>query len=82
MDFSLHTHQSWQTKTFHSYDNKESVTAKAQYVVDNELRGALTWLVENDLPADHPESLLGIVGDILNLYCALDINKACAKNLL
>ena len=38
-------------KTFHSYDSPMSAATKAQYAVDNELRGVLTWLIENDLPA-------------------------------
>ena len=53
-------------KTFHSYDSPMSAATKAQYAVDNELRGVLTWLIENDLPADDQCSLISTVDQILS----------------
>jgi chitinase len=51
---------------FYSYDNVASLTDKAHYIVNNDLRGALTWLIENDLPVSDERSLIKVIADIMH----------------
>ncbi|HTV80008.1 MAG TPA: glycoside hydrolase family 18 protein [Steroidobacteraceae bacterium] len=41
-----------------SYDNAALVAAKARYVLDRHLGGMMMWEIGEDLPAEHPGSLL------------------------
>ena len=47
-------------KTFLSYDNVESIGLKAQYIVDNNLRGAIIWEITGDYIETSPGS--GVLG--------------------
>jgi len=61
--------------TFVSYDNEQSIGLKAQYVVDNNLRGAIIWEITGDYLETFPGS--GVVAgtplaDTLNsVFCSV-----------
>jgi chitinase len=52
---------------FVSYDNAESAKAKAQYVLDNHLAGAMFWALRFDKPIDDPQSIIGAVDKVFGI---------------
>ena len=60
--------------SFLSFDNVQSVTEKSQYIVDNNLRGAIIWEITGDYIETFPGS--GVIGDtplvnaVNEVFCA------------
>lgn len=54
-------------KMFVSYDNAQSATAKAQYVLDNKLAGAMFWALRFDKPIDDAQSVIGAVDKVFGI---------------
>ncbi len=48
-----------------SYDDAESIAAKAHFVVARHLGGMMMWEIGEDVPADDPEALLGSAQRVL-----------------
>ncbi len=46
------------SKQWISYENSQSVSAKANYVMKNNLAGLMMWSIKQDLPANNSHSLL------------------------
>jgi chitinase len=44
-----------------SYDDEESIHYKAQYVVDNNVRGLIIWEITGDYLPDHRTPLLDVI---------------------
>ncbi|MEW5799601.1 MAG: glycoside hydrolase family 18 protein [Bacteroidota bacterium] len=53
-------------KTLISYDDEESVAYKAQYVIDNKVRGVIIWEITGDYLNDGTTPLLNVVHSKLN----------------
>jgi chitinase len=72
-------------QTFVSYDNEESIGLKAQYIVDQNLRGAIIWEITGDYIETSPGS--GIIAgtplaDTLNsVFCNYTSNNSSAPTI-
>lgn len=62
-------------QTFVSYDNDQSIGEKAQYIVDNDLRGAIIW----EITGDYIETTVGS-GIISNTPLADTLNSVFCQN--
>jgi chitinase len=49
------------TQQFITYDNPDSVKAKMDYIVNNNLAGVMMWRIGQDVPIDNKQSLLRAV---------------------
>lgn len=55
-----------QKKILNSYDGMESVAAKCQYVIDNDLKGIIVWESSGDRPVSSGKSLTKLIFDKLS----------------
>ncbi len=59
--------------TFVSYDNEQSIGLKAEYIVDNNLRGAIIWEITGDYMETTPGSGIisgtPLVDTLYNVFC-------------
>lgn len=53
-------------RVFNSYDNVQSVKAKAEYVVREGLKGILVWEASGDFPVGHAKNLTKVMRDVFN----------------